>query len=161
VHFPWLDRLFGTRRMPEDGRWPSGYGVVQPIPREFVKQLFYLLRRSACLDRADDRPRIERADRSLTDVRDGGFRPDACGSPRTPLPISFALLRLHPTNCGLRLEYRGYPQLPPAAALEQFLWSSRALCSLPSNDLAKNMGMVIFCSVHWSLVDQFQGKERR
>jgi sterol desaturase/sphingolipid hydroxylase (fatty acid hydroxylase superfamily) len=46
VHFPWLDRLFGTHHMPEDGRWPSGYGVVsQPIPRGFIKQLFYPFRR--------------------------------------------------------------------------------------------------------------------
>lgn len=26
IHFPWLDRLFGTHYMPEQA-WPSGYGI--------------------------------------------------------------------------------------------------------------------------------------
>jgi sterol desaturase/sphingolipid hydroxylase (fatty acid hydroxylase superfamily) len=41
VHFPLLDRLFGTYFLPEDRRWPIGYGIKQPMPRGFISQLFY------------------------------------------------------------------------------------------------------------------------
>jgi sterol desaturase/sphingolipid hydroxylase (fatty acid hydroxylase superfamily) len=42
VHFPILDRIFGTYRLPADGRWPEGYGIGNhPIPKGFVKQLLY------------------------------------------------------------------------------------------------------------------------
>jgi len=38
VHFPVLDRLFGTYFLP-DGRWPSGYGVINPvIPKGYLRQ---------------------------------------------------------------------------------------------------------------------------
>jgi sterol desaturase/sphingolipid hydroxylase (fatty acid hydroxylase superfamily) len=41
VHFPLLDRLFGTYHLPKD-RWPSGYGVQgHPVPKGYVAQLKY------------------------------------------------------------------------------------------------------------------------
>jgi sterol desaturase/sphingolipid hydroxylase (fatty acid hydroxylase superfamily) len=41
VHFPLLDRLFGTYYLPE-GRWPSGYGINQhPVPSGYVRQFVY------------------------------------------------------------------------------------------------------------------------
>jgi sterol desaturase/sphingolipid hydroxylase (fatty acid hydroxylase superfamily) len=46
VHFPVLDRLFGTYYLPRDGSWPDGYGVAgHPLPKGFVKQFFYPFRR--------------------------------------------------------------------------------------------------------------------
>ena len=46
VHFPFLDRLFGTYHMPADGRWPGGYGLADnPVPKGFWKQLLYPFRR--------------------------------------------------------------------------------------------------------------------
>jgi sterol desaturase/sphingolipid hydroxylase (fatty acid hydroxylase superfamily) len=42
VHFPLLDRLFGTYYLPEDGRWPKGYGISNnPVPKGFVRQFFH------------------------------------------------------------------------------------------------------------------------
>lgn len=41
VHFPALDRLFGTYHLPADGRWPRGYGIEQPMPRGFFKQFLF------------------------------------------------------------------------------------------------------------------------
>jgi sterol desaturase/sphingolipid hydroxylase (fatty acid hydroxylase superfamily) len=42
VHFPILDRLFGTYYLPADGRWPSGYGIdSHPVPNGYLKQFFY------------------------------------------------------------------------------------------------------------------------
>jgi sterol desaturase/sphingolipid hydroxylase (fatty acid hydroxylase superfamily) len=44
VHFPILDRIFGTYYLPEDGRWPAGYGIENhPVPKGFVRQFFYPL----------------------------------------------------------------------------------------------------------------------
>ncbi|TDT77882.1 sterol desaturase/sphingolipid hydroxylase (fatty acid hydroxylase superfamily) [Litoreibacter halocynthiae] len=41
IHFPILDRLFGTYHMPE-GRWPQRYGVAgEQVPRGFVKQFLH------------------------------------------------------------------------------------------------------------------------
>lgn len=41
VHFPFLDRWFGTHHMPGD-RWPSGYGIKgHPVPRGYVAQFKY------------------------------------------------------------------------------------------------------------------------
>ena len=41
VHFPLLDRLFGTYHLPKD-RWPSGYGVQgHPVPKGYVAQFKY------------------------------------------------------------------------------------------------------------------------
>jgi len=45
VHFPWLDRLFGTHHLP-DGRWPAELGIPgHPVPPGFGSQLLYPLRR--------------------------------------------------------------------------------------------------------------------
>jgi sterol desaturase/sphingolipid hydroxylase (fatty acid hydroxylase superfamily) len=45
IHFPWIDKAFGTHHMP-DGRWPSGYGVGgHPVPLGYVKQFLYPFRR--------------------------------------------------------------------------------------------------------------------
>ena len=42
IHFPFLDRLFGTFYLPKDGKWPAGYGIVNhPIPNGFLSQLVY------------------------------------------------------------------------------------------------------------------------
>jgi sterol desaturase/sphingolipid hydroxylase (fatty acid hydroxylase superfamily) len=46
VHFPFLDRLFGTYHLPADGRWPSGYGITQALPKGFARQFLYPFRRT-------------------------------------------------------------------------------------------------------------------
>ncbi len=41
VHFPILDRLFGTYHFPKD-QWPSGYGVQgHPVPKGYLPQFKY------------------------------------------------------------------------------------------------------------------------
>ena len=40
IHFPWIDRLFGTHYMPK-GKWPEGYGVAEEVPGGYLKQLAY------------------------------------------------------------------------------------------------------------------------
>lgn len=41
IHFPWIDRIFGTYYYPED-RWPDTYGLHnEDIPRTFVAQTLY------------------------------------------------------------------------------------------------------------------------
>lgn len=46
VHFPWLDRLFGTHHMPEKNRWPEGYGIQNhPVPKGYWQQFLYPFRR--------------------------------------------------------------------------------------------------------------------
>ncbi len=44
IHFPWLDRLFGTYHMPP-GRWPEAYGVPEQVPQGFWPQFAYPFRR--------------------------------------------------------------------------------------------------------------------
>ena len=45
IHFPFLDRLFGTYHLP-DGKWPNGYGVQgHPVPKGYWKQLLYPFQR--------------------------------------------------------------------------------------------------------------------
>jgi sterol desaturase/sphingolipid hydroxylase (fatty acid hydroxylase superfamily) len=45
VHFPILDRLFGTYYMPAR-LWPSGYGVGgHPVPTGFMQQMIYPFQR--------------------------------------------------------------------------------------------------------------------
>lgn len=42
VHFPVLDRLFGTYYLPSDGRWPEGYGIDgHPVPKGYLRQFIY------------------------------------------------------------------------------------------------------------------------
>ena len=46
VHFPVLDRVFGTYFLPSDGRWPGGYGIANhPVAKGFLRQLAYPFRR--------------------------------------------------------------------------------------------------------------------
>ncbi len=45
VHFPWIDRIFGTYHMPK-GEWPTQTGIKgDPVPAEFVKQLVWPFKR--------------------------------------------------------------------------------------------------------------------
>ena len=42
IHFPWIDRIFGTHYLPKDGTWPETYGLHnEPIPAGFIAQFFY------------------------------------------------------------------------------------------------------------------------
>lgn len=44
IHFPWLDKLFGTYYMPPN-QWPSGYGIGgNPVPNGYRKQFLYPFR---------------------------------------------------------------------------------------------------------------------
>jgi lathosterol oxidase len=41
IHFPWIDKLFGTYYLPQEG-WPQTYGLNnEPIPAGFWGQAFY------------------------------------------------------------------------------------------------------------------------
>ena len=41
IHFPFLDKLFGTFHLPEN-RWPSGYGIGgHPVPNGYLEQFKY------------------------------------------------------------------------------------------------------------------------
>jgi sterol desaturase/sphingolipid hydroxylase (fatty acid hydroxylase superfamily) len=40
IHFPIIDRIFGTHYLP-DGAWPSGYGVPEQVPRGYIAQFSY------------------------------------------------------------------------------------------------------------------------
>lgn len=40
IHFPWLDRLFGTYYFP-DSKWPQGYGVPEQVPEGYLAQMKY------------------------------------------------------------------------------------------------------------------------
>jgi sterol desaturase/sphingolipid hydroxylase (fatty acid hydroxylase superfamily) len=44
IHFPFLDRIFGTYFYPA-GRWPDGYGVPEQVPQGYVAQFLYPFRR--------------------------------------------------------------------------------------------------------------------
>jgi len=42
VHFPFLDRIFGTYHFPAEGQWPDGYGIANhPLPKGFWRQFLY------------------------------------------------------------------------------------------------------------------------
>jgi lathosterol oxidase len=44
IHFPWIDRVFGTYYLPKD-RWPEAYGLhEEELPPGFWGQFFYPLR---------------------------------------------------------------------------------------------------------------------
>lgn len=46
VHFPWLDRLFGTHHLPSDGAWPPALGIKSdPVPEGWLAQLVFPWRR--------------------------------------------------------------------------------------------------------------------
>jgi len=46
IHFPWLDRLFGTHYFPA-GKWPQGYGVPEAVPHGYLAQMRYPFVRKA------------------------------------------------------------------------------------------------------------------
>jgi sterol desaturase/sphingolipid hydroxylase (fatty acid hydroxylase superfamily) len=42
IHFPWIDRMFGTHHLPADGSWPATYGLDhETLPDGFWRQFFY------------------------------------------------------------------------------------------------------------------------
>jgi len=42
IHFPWIDRIFGTYYLPADNSWPHTYGLHnEKIPAGFWGQFFY------------------------------------------------------------------------------------------------------------------------
>lgn len=45
IHFPWIDRLFGTYHLPKD-RWPENYGIPEDVPHGYGGQLVYPWRRT-------------------------------------------------------------------------------------------------------------------
>lgn len=57
IHFPLLDRLFGTYHLPRKA-WPSGYGIAgHPVPRSYWGQFWYPLlkkKRPEVLSQAKD-----------------------------------------------------------------------------------------------------------
>jgi sterol desaturase/sphingolipid hydroxylase (fatty acid hydroxylase superfamily) len=58
IHFPFLDKLFGTYHFP-DSRWPEGYGVPEKVPQGYWKQQLYPFRRKRMVDqenRSDVKP---------------------------------------------------------------------------------------------------------
>lgn len=40
IHFPWIDKLFGTFHLPND-RWPENYGIPEDVPRGYGGQFLY------------------------------------------------------------------------------------------------------------------------
>jgi sterol desaturase/sphingolipid hydroxylase (fatty acid hydroxylase superfamily) len=40
IHFPWLDKLFGTFHLPTD-RWPENYGIPEDVPKGYLGQAAY------------------------------------------------------------------------------------------------------------------------
>lgn len=44
VHFPAIDRLFGTHHLPA-GRWPAAYGVAEEVPSGYLRQFLHPFRR--------------------------------------------------------------------------------------------------------------------
>lgn len=46
IHFPFLDRLFGTFYLPP-GKWPQGYGVPEDVPQGYLAQMRYPFVRKA------------------------------------------------------------------------------------------------------------------
>jgi lathosterol oxidase len=46
IHFPWIDKLFGTYYLPKDDSWPHTYGLHnEQLPPGFWGQFFYPLKR--------------------------------------------------------------------------------------------------------------------
>ena len=47
IHFPWIDRIFGTYYLPDGDKWPDTYGLHnEKIPPGFWGQAFYPFRRA-------------------------------------------------------------------------------------------------------------------
>ncbi|GAA4039528.1 sterol desaturase family protein [Parerythrobacter jejuensis] len=49
IHFPWIDKLFGTFHLPED-RWPENYGIPEDVPRGYAGQFLYPWTRKGKVD---------------------------------------------------------------------------------------------------------------
>lgn len=46
VHFPLFDWIFGTRHMPDQDRWPEGYGIAgHPVPKGYWRQFLHPFQR--------------------------------------------------------------------------------------------------------------------
>ncbi len=45
IHFPFIDKLFGTFHLPED-RWPENYGIPEDVPKGYAGQFLYPLTRT-------------------------------------------------------------------------------------------------------------------
>lgn len=45
IHFPFIDKMFGTFHLPED-RWPENYGIPEDVPKGYTKQFLYPLTRT-------------------------------------------------------------------------------------------------------------------
>jgi sterol desaturase/sphingolipid hydroxylase (fatty acid hydroxylase superfamily) len=46
IHFPWIDKIFGTHFLPAGNKWPDTYGLDnETIPDRFWAQFFYPLTR--------------------------------------------------------------------------------------------------------------------
>ncbi len=61
IHFPWLDRLFGTYHMPE-ARWPEGYGVANhPVPNGYAAQFMYPFSKSDGVVTSNSTPFVQPA----------------------------------------------------------------------------------------------------
>jgi sterol desaturase/sphingolipid hydroxylase (fatty acid hydroxylase superfamily) len=52
IHFPWLDKLFGTYYMPPN-LWPTGYGIGgHPVPNGYIKQFVYPFKKKKSVKKA-------------------------------------------------------------------------------------------------------------
>jgi sterol desaturase/sphingolipid hydroxylase (fatty acid hydroxylase superfamily) len=51
IHFPWLDKLFGTFHLPP-GRWPENYGIPEDVPKGYLGQAAYPWTRKGKTDEA-------------------------------------------------------------------------------------------------------------
>lgn len=57
IHFPLLDRVFGTHYLPEQERWPAGYGIEgHPVPQGYFAQFKYPFRRKPAAPAAGAKP---------------------------------------------------------------------------------------------------------
>ncbi len=46
IHFPWIDRLFGTHYFPKS-KWPKAYGIPEDVPSGYLAQMRYPFVRKA------------------------------------------------------------------------------------------------------------------
>ncbi len=54
LHFPIIDRIFGTYHLPKT-EWPSGYGIPgHPVPRSYWQQFLYPFRKRAVVNSVTD-----------------------------------------------------------------------------------------------------------
>lgn len=61
IHFPWIDRLFGTYHFPK-GRWSEGYGVPEAVPTGYRAQFAYPFRRHKLIKAKQRTPLTEAID---------------------------------------------------------------------------------------------------